>query len=84
MDNVIHFQDERASRFYWTLCQAIDAVESLALIKDQFPPISLGAGEVHPQLAVEAFATVIRERLNLLLSMVDGEDVQPAKLQEAA
>lgn len=72
----IHIEGERSRQFYLLLCEAFDANDVLARSVDSFPEYLAAPGIIPPNLAVEAYTHTIRERLNKLLSMVDGEDLK--------
>lgn len=79
----VHLEGDRYQWFYKALCQAIDVNESLASSIPHFPNAVAEQGDIDPRIAVEAYSSALRERLNLLLSMVDNcEEAGVLHLQE--
>lgn len=71
----ITLEGDRARRFYQSLCEALDANDALATSAKSFsPPIASGPGVINGSLAVEAYSKLLRDRLNLMLLIIEGEE----------
>lgn len=73
----IQMEGTRGHKFYTALWEAIDANQSLAASMTCFPQsVGIGPSQIEPRLAIEAFTSLIANRLQLLQSMVNDEDVK--------
>lgn len=80
----ILFEGERSRKFYQLLCEAFDANDALLTTAQHFPDPITGPGLIDPSLAVESYSGTIRVRLNQVLAMIDGDDIEiPPVSQES-
>lgn len=70
----ISMQGDRAQRFMQTFLDVWDIYESLRTASASFPNVLTTPGEMAPRQTVEAFALLLRSRLNVLHSLAIGED----------
>lgn len=76
--NHIQFEGERFLQFYQLLCEALDANEALSTTSEHFPDPETEPGTIDPRVAVDAYGGTVRDRLNQMLSMIDGDDIRNA------
>lgn len=73
----IQMEGARGQKFYTALWEAIDANQSLVASMTCFPPsVGMCTNQIEPRLAIEAFTNLIADRLQILQSMVNDEDVK--------